>query len=147
MSFNKRFIPVLLLVLLLVACSSTSAPAATELTISGDQPQKSYTVEQLQAMPVATALFNGVEYTGVTLETLLVQAGYDPSAVSAVQAIASDGYSMKYDRDLAMLENTLVAYGQADGPLTADDGTFRMVLPDQEGKMNVRMLSELHVNP
>jgi hypothetical protein len=67
--------------------------------------------------------------------------------VSAVQAVASDGYSINYDRDLAMLENTLVAYGQAGGPLTADDGTFRMVLPDQEGKMNVRMLSELHVNP
>jgi DMSO/TMAO reductase YedYZ molybdopterin-dependent catalytic subunit len=88
-----------------------------------------------------------VEYTGVALKDLLEQAGYDPAVVNAVQAIASDGYSVKYGQDLAMLDNTLVAYAQADGPLSADDGTFRMVLPDQEGKMNVRMLAEIHVNP
>jgi hypothetical protein len=147
MSFTKRFIPVVLLVLLVTACSSSSAPASTQLAVTGDQPEKSFTVEQLQAMPVATASFNGVDYTGVALQVLLEQAGYDPAAVNAVQAIASDGYSVKYDRDLVMLDNTIVAYGQGDTPLSSDDGTFRMVLPDQEGKMNVRMLSELHVNP
>jgi hypothetical protein len=147
MSFAKRFIPVLLLVLLLTACSNTSAPAATALLVTGDQPEKSFTLEQLQAMPAAKASFNGVEYTGVALKDLLEQAGYDPAVVNAVQAIASDGYSVKYGQDLAMLDNTLVAYAQADGPLSADDGTFRMVLPDQEGKMNVRMLAEIHVNP
>ncbi|MEJ2013605.1 MAG: molybdopterin-dependent oxidoreductase [Anaerolineales bacterium] len=147
MSFTKRFIPVVLLVLLVTACSSSSAPASTQLAVTGDQPEKSFTVEQLQAMPVATASYNGVDYTGVALQVLLEQAGYDPAAVDAVQAIASDGYSVKYDRDLVMLDNTIVAYGQGDTPLSSDDGTFRMVLPDQEGKMNVRMLSELHVNP
>jgi hypothetical protein len=32
-----------------------------------------------------------------------------------------------------------------DGPLSAEDGLFRMVLPDQEGKLNVRLLTRLQV--
>jgi hypothetical protein len=43
-------------------------------------------------------------------------------------------------------DNVLVAYALADGsPLTADDGSFRMVLPDEEGKLNVRMLAALQI--
>jgi len=34
----------------------------------------------------------------------------------------------------------------ADGsPLSADDGDLRLVLPDEEGKLNLRMLAELQV--
>ena len=147
MKILRRTLP-LLLVLLLVACASTPAEEATQLVVTGDQPEKTFTLAQLQAMPAATASFNGVDYTGVVLKVLLDQAGYDLAAINAVEAVATDGYSVKYDRDLALLDNTLVAYALAGGDsLSAEDGTFRMVLPDQEGKLNVRMLGELHVNP
>ena len=147
MKILRRTLP-LPLVLLLVACASTPAEEATQLVVTGDQPEKTFTLAQLQAMPAATASFNGVDYTGVVLKVLLDQAGYDLAAINAVEAVATDGYSVKYDRDLALLDNTLVAYALAGGDsLSAEDGTFRMVLPDQEGKLNVRMLGELHVNP
>jgi hypothetical protein len=81
------------------------------------------------------------------LTALLQDAGCDPQAAKGVKAIASDGFTVNYGPDLFLLPNTLVAYAQVDGPLSADDGTFRMVLPDQEGKLNVRMLATLQVVP
>ena len=44
-------------------------------------------------------------------------------------------------------EDTLVAYARVDGPLAEDEGAFRMVLPDQEGKMNPRQLVEIIAIP
>jgi hypothetical protein len=44
-------------------------------------------------------------------------------------------------------EDTLVAYARVDGPLGEDEGSFRMVLPDQEGKMNPRELVEIIAIP
>jgi len=138
----------LLLVLLLAACTSSPAAEVTKLVITGDQPEETFTLAQLQALPATTASFNGADYTGVVLKILLEQAGYDSAAISAVEAVATDGYSVKYDRALALQDNSLVAYALAGGgSLSTEDGTFRMVLPDQEGKLNVRMLGELHVNP
>jgi len=43
------------------------------------------------------------------------------------------------------LQNHQVSCGTADGALAGDNGTFRMVLPGEEGKLNVRMLAELEV--
>jgi hypothetical protein len=43
-------------------------------------------------------------------------------------------------------DNVIVAYALADGsPMSADEGNFRMVLPDEEGKLNPRMLVELQI--
>jgi hypothetical protein len=42
-----------------------------------------------------------------------------------------------------LVDEVIVAYARADGDLSAEDGSFRMVLPGAEGKLNVRMLVEL----
>ncbi len=137
------------LAVLLVACGNAPAPVtsvdANVLVVSDGSTQKSYTAEALKSLPGAEATFTDVTYQGVALTTLLQDAGFDPQAVKAVKAVASDGFTVNYGPDLFLLENTLVAYAQADGPLTDEDGTFRMVLPDQEGKLNVRMLATLQV--
>ncbi len=143
----KRMMAGLLMAAMLAACSTAAVPEATQLLITGDQPDQSYTVEQLKSLAAASATFNGDEFTGVLLRVLLEQAGYDLGAVNAVQAKATDGYSVTYDGNLALHDDTLVAYGRGEGALVEDDGSFRMVLPDQEGKMNLRFLAELHVNP
>ncbi len=82
---------------------------------------------------------------GVPLASLLQDAGFDPAAVSAVKATASDGFTVNYERDLVNKIDTIVAYSTADGYMTDDDGSFRMVLPGQEGKLNPRHLVELRV--
>ena len=79
----------------------------------------------------------------VSMSFLLQDAGFDPLSLSAVKATAADGYSVNYDAGLFLRDDVLVAIATADGPLAADDGIFRMVLPGEEGKLNLRMLTEL----
>ena len=59
--------------------------------------------------------------------------------------MASDGFTVNYDTNQVLVDEVIVAYARADGDLIADDGNFRMVLPGEEGKLNVRMLVELQV--
>ncbi len=139
-----------LLAFLLAACTApppAAAPAADVLVVGDGTTDKGYTVDDLKSLPGAEAAFNDVSYRGVPLADLLQDAGFDPASVKAVKAVAADGFAVNYGPELFLLENTLVAYARVDGPLSAEDGTFRMVLPDQEGKFNVRMLTRLQVVP
>lgn len=134
------------LLFVLAACAQGAAEAPAEvLKVTGPDVEKSYSVDDLRAAGEAQAGFKGVTYTGVPLSALLQDAGFDPANVKAVKAVAVDGFTANYEPGLFLKEDTLVAYAQADGPLSADDGSFRMVLPDQEGKMNVRQLVEIQV--
>jgi len=139
---------VLLFALLLSACASasqTAAPATSSLLVSGGDIKKSYARADLEALPAAQSAFKDVNYKGVLVADLLKDAGFDPQTVKALKAVASDGYAINYDASQFLGEGVIVAYAQADGDLTADDGAFRMVLPGAEGKLNLRMLVELQV--
>jgi hypothetical protein len=148
----RKFMFTLMAVLfVLAACAPAagqnagSSAGATLLVTVGDT-QKSFSAEDLGALPASEATFKDVAYKGVTVSTLLEALSVDPNSVKALKAVASDGYAVNYDPGQVMKDNVIVAYGLADGsPLTADDGDFRMVLPDEEGKLNARMLVELQV--
>jgi len=141
----KRIL-VVLFVLSFVGCGSNTETAAGDLLVVSDGDQStSYSVADLEALPASEAAFREVTYVGVPLTELLAYAGYDLAGIRAVKATASDGFSANYDAALFELPDTLVAYATIDGDLTEEDGTFRMVLPDQEGKLNVRQLVELSV--
>ena len=136
-----------LLALLLVACSSTAPQGDGDvLRVTDGTTEKSFSVADLEKLPVTEASFNEVIYKGVSLGTLLEEAGFPPGDLSAVKATAMDGYSVNYDSGLFTREDVIVAYATVDGSLTEDDGTFRMVLPGEEGKLNLRMLVELKVS-
>jgi hypothetical protein len=98
-------------------------------------------------MTVTEATFNEVTYQGVQLKELLEEAGFTPEDLSAVKATATDGYSVNYDSTLFLRKDVIVAYATKDGTLSEDDGTFRMVLPGEEGKLNIRFLEELKAMP
>ena len=141
-------IAVTVLALSLAACGSTEQTATTDvsvLVVTDGSSEKHYTVDDVKALPAAEATFSEVTYVGVPLTVLLTDAGFDPQASKAVKAVAADGFTVNYGPELFLLDDTLLGYGSADGPLTAEDGTFRMVLPDQEGKLNARMLAKLQV--
>ncbi len=146
----KKLLLPILLILLLAACSP-AAPVETEiapvtgLTISGGDSTTTLTLADLQALEPAQAEFKGVTYVGARLASVLEAAGYDPAQIAAVKAVAVDGFSANYEPALFLRDDTLVAYALPDGPLAGDDGSFRMVLPDQEGRLNVRQLVELQV--
>lgn len=145
---KKVFWLMMVLVLVVSGCA-TSAPADTpsveSLTVSDGTLSKTYTVETLKTLPETQASFKDVTYVGVKMTDLLTDAGFDPQAVKSVKAVASDDFSVNYDPALFQREDVIVAYQTADGALTAEDGRFRMVLPGEEGKLNVRMLAEIQV--
>jgi hypothetical protein len=152
---NMTRFTVFLLVLslaLLTACASnqpaaqenTAATAAT-LKVSGGDTSKEYTRADLEALPASPAVFKGVTYKGVPVSALLQDAGFDLAQVKAVKAIAQDGYTLNYDPSQVLVDEVILAYARLDGDLAEEDGSFRMVLPGAEGKLNVRMLVELQV--
>ena len=139
-----------LLVAMLSACASpastnTASTADASLIVSAGDTSKAYTPADLEALPSTQSIFNDVTYVGVSVSTLLQDAGINLDEVKAVKAVAADGYSVNYDVSQVFAPEVIVAYAQAGGALTADDGAFRMVLPGAEGKLNVRMLTELQV--
>jgi hypothetical protein len=144
----KRVTILILLFSLWVAgCAQNSpAPAVVDaLNITGAEKEISYSLDSLQNLPSTQASFQGVTYQGVALSILLEEAGFDLQNVKAVKAIAIDGFSANYGPDLFNKPDTLVAYARADGPLAEDEAPFRMVLPDQEGKLNPRQLTQIEV--
>jgi len=146
---NRTIILILILGLGLTSCTSGSEKTAAEklLIVGEGDVQTQYTVEDLEALPQAETIFNGVTYIGVSLDSLLTDVGIDVQSLTAVKAVASDGYSVNYEPALFLREDVILAYAQSDGPLTEDDGAFRMVLPGEEGKLNVRMIVEIQAVP
>lgn len=140
---------VIVLAFVLGACAADGEQSSgtVELLVTDGTQEKAYSVAELEKLPVSEASFLGETYRGVQLTVLLEEAGYEADMLEAVAAVATDGYSFQYGPDLFLLEDTLVAYSRVDGPLAGDEGTFRMVLPDQEGKPNVRQVVEIRVNP
>jgi hypothetical protein len=130
---------------LLAGCSQETTDPGDVLIVTDGASEQSYSVDDLEALGAEEAAFRDISYIGVPLGLLLEDAGFDPVGVSAVKATATDGFSANYDPGLVNRPDTLVAYAQADGPLAEEDGKFRMVLPDQEGKLNPRDLVELRV--
>jgi hypothetical protein len=137
--------------LVLVACTSTTGQEAgysaeATLLVNVGDTQQSFNVEDLGALPSTESTFKDVAYKGVTVSDLLDSLSFDPDLVTAVKAVASDGFTVNYDPAQIFKDNVIVAYALADGsPMTADDGEFRMVFPDEEGKLNPRMLVELQI--
>ncbi|HKJ26869.1 MAG TPA: molybdopterin-dependent oxidoreductase [Anaerolineales bacterium] len=143
------FLVMIAAVILLAACgggentpdSAVGADGVPVLMVG----EKSYTAAELEGMAQVEASFKGVSYVGVPAAELLADAGYDLASVRAIKAVAADGYSVNYEPDVLSPADVIVAYAQVDGALSADDGDFRMVLPDQEGNMNLRMMVEMQV--
>jgi hypothetical protein len=104
-------------------------------------------LNDLKALGNTQAADKGVTYVGVTVKALLQDAGMNVSNILAVKAVASDGFTANYEASQFLADDMLVAYARADGPLAAVEGTFRIVLPDQGGKLNPRMLVELNALP
>lgn len=133
---------------LLAGCNqATPAASGDSLLVTDGVEEQRYTAADLKALGEEQVTFGDITYRGVPLARLLEDAGYNPPVLSAVKATASDGFSANYEPLLFARADTLVAYARLDGPLANDEGAFRMVLPDQEGKLNPRELVEIRVFP
>ena len=149
----KNVVFTLLMIVFLVGCGTsapqekTSIPEPVLTIINGDN-QQTYTINDLQALPSTVSSFEGKDYMGVSVRFLLEEAGVNLNEILAVKAVATDGYSVNYEPKQLLPDDVLVAYSLADGgSMASDEGKFRMVLPDQEGNQNLRLLYKLVIIP
>lgn len=149
----KRAALLLVFALLLAACGGnpTPTPAAGEsapagsLTVTDGETQHSFTAEELQALARTEADLNGATYQGATLTAILEAAEVNQEGVTAVVAVASDGFTSTYDAATFSREDVILAYTKAGGPLDDNEVPFRMVVPGAENGMQARMVVELRV--
>ncbi|MBT7074783.1 MAG: hypothetical protein HN922_07725 [Anaerolineae bacterium] len=147
----KKIVITLFILFVLGACvpnsgQSIDMPDEAVLAVTIGDIQETFALGDLQVLPSEDVSFNGVLYKGVTMSTLLEVVSVNPDSLKALKAVATDGYSVNYDPAQILKENVLVAYALADGSsLSADDGNYRMILPDEGGKLNLRMLAELQI--
>lgn len=146
MSKRILLLSLFLVAILAVACGQAEPAvdtAVSVLTVRGGDVSQTYTREELAALDEATATWEDATYVGVPLATLLADAGIDLEAVRAVKATAGDGFSANYEMEMATRPDTLVAYAREGGELSEEERPFRMVIPGERGRLNVRMLSEI----
>ncbi len=146
----KNLVFLIVTLILLTGCGSGAGVDnidADVLTIVYADREEQFTVEDLQILGQVEATFKEVRYYGVVLSDLLEAAGIDPESLRAVKVTAVDGYRINYEPELFLLPDTLVSYARVDGALAADELPFRMVLPAAEGKLNVRMVTEIEAIP
>ena len=136
-----------LVVLLLSGCTAGNIEknAMENLVVTDGVDEAIYSADDLKKIRAIEEDFLEETYLGVPLPDLLAVAGFEVDNVKSVKAVAADGYSVLYDSTIFTREDVLVAYAKAEEPLSKDDGTFRMVLPGEEGKLNLRILVELFV--
>jgi len=142
---KKALVVLFIASLLITSCgsASTSAEQPTELIITGPETEVVYSRGDLEEIGSSETEFEGVVYKGIVLLVLLEDAGINPDGIETVTAVATDGYRVTYNPDIVSRSDVMVAYATAEGELTRDDGTFRMVLPGEPGNQNVRMVAEL----
>jgi len=142
-----NLILIAILLLNMIACISNQGVLENEITMISEPVlkvgDKTFNVEDLENISKVESSFEGVVYIGVPVSELLLLADISLENVKVIKAVASDGYTMHYEQSQLNNENNIVAYRQKDGPLSGDEGNFRMVFPGEAGSMNLRMLIEL----
>jgi len=152
------------LALLFAYAAMAQAPAspAAVLSVSGDLPMPlKLTLADLATMPrqsVKVDSANGSDtYEGVSLFEILKKAGAPnggslrgASLASYVLAKATDGYQVAFtlgEIDPSFGNTLILVADRRDGaPLTGNQGTLRLIVPnDHEGARSVRMLETLEL--
>ena len=149
----KIIVITLIVMITLVGCGASETQEMTSLlepvlTIINGDNQQTYTVKDLQTLTSTVSSFEGIDYKGVSVRYLLEEAGVNLNEISAIKAVATDGYSVNYEPAQLLPDDVLVAYSLADGSsMDSNEGRFRMILPDKEGNQNLRLLYKLVIVP
>jgi DMSO/TMAO reductase YedYZ molybdopterin-dependent catalytic subunit len=91
------------------------------------------------------ALISNGKWTGVSLATLLNQAGVQPTAKYVVFR-CGDGYTVGIPLERALLPGTVLAYKMNDAILPDEHGfPLRAIVPGIYGMMNAKWITEIEV--
>jgi len=146
---KKYFVFLTFITLIISSCANGKSidDSRIGLIISDGTTRKEYKVEDLELLESIEADFNYVIYVGVPTQLLFKDTRFDISNLKAIKAIASNGYSGNYGPELFFCDDVVVAYKSKDGEMNEEDEMFRMVLPGEEGKLNIRNLIVLQAIP
>jgi len=151
---KKNLIVCLVVVVILAGCAS---PAPTEqgassgwsVTVSSAAGSKQFTVADLKALPQTEVEFLSKEtgttnkYKGALLREVLKAAGGDLAAVQSVDVEAEDAFFATFSRELALGDNAVLVVEMDGGPLPAEMGTARMVVPGETTKFQVKFVKRI----
>ncbi len=155
---TKRIGPGLILVVALLAAACSPAGQATPtqpqeaaapgviLTIASGEEEQTFTLEQLQALPATEVESADGQFVGVRLGDLLAEAGFDLDAIATVRVMATDGFSSTYESNLFARQDAVLAYARQGGSLNANELPLRMVIPNEGGTMQPRMVNRIEVS-
>ena len=129
----------LVLLLLSGACSGGEGGAGrVEVQVAGGA--RTWTQGELAALPVGTVEYHGQQYTGVPLAALVPALGLGTGA--PLTATAVDGYTQTLAPEVLGRTDALLAYAVDGGPLPADAGPLRLVVPGAKG-LSIKQLVRL----
>ena len=134
---NTRLYASLLILLALVTACAPAAQEEALLTVG----EKAYTLSELEGLGAISVDYTDKDgetttYEGVLLSTVLEDAGIADEGAT-VTFTAADGYEADMATDDAVAcENCIVAF---------DDGSLRMVMPEQSGKLQVKDVVSISV--
>ena len=161
----KRFCAgttILISVILAVALPAWSQQATSSISVTGAIAKPfTLTTADLAQMPRAMVTMSngGIEtrYEGVWMHEILKRAGVPlgealrgKALATYVIAEAQDGYQVVFsvgELDPVMTNAEILVADTSNGkPLFGDNGTFRLVIPnDKRGARSVRMLTKLEI--
>ena len=133
---KKTFVFAGLLIMLTLLGACATAQETAVLTVGGQE----YSQSNLEALGTLSVDYTDKEgetttYEGVLLSNVLNDAGVTGETVVFT---ASDGYEAEMPMADAMAcNNCIVAF---------DDGSLRMVMPEQSGKLQVKDVVEISIN-
>lgn len=152
---NKKTIQILLALSLLgLMCQpliETVSAQNSQWTLQVSNISNNTTIfnyDQILAMPATTvpaseycygSFVAGGNWTGVSLNYLLLQVGLDPS-VASINFFASDGYTVSLQIQEATQPDVIIAYQLNNSPLAE---TLRLVVPDENGNMWIAMVTSI----
>lgn len=143
MKMRKNLTPLVLLLILLGLSSFGLATEGWTLQVQFAGTQAQFSLEELKALPSVEIKRLDEVWQGVSIRTVLSQAGADIGKLEWVEPWGADGYHKRYDRLTSKEFTTILAYEKDGQPLSAEEGPLRSVYPNAHGKMMVRQVDKL----
>ncbi len=149
-----RFLPVVLLVLMITAVSATVLADWDSMIISGFGEEIKITVAEVKELPViektvvsVNSAGNKKEYTitGALLADLLKKHGKLQHNLKSIRLIAGDGYEIDVDQSILQQRDIIIGYLIDGKPLKERYQPFRVVIPEERAMYWLKNLVKIEV--
>jgi molybdate transport system substrate-binding protein len=127
---------------------ATSAMAAThaplKVMVAGTTKSLSYSTVSKTGHVVGRVM--GYWYYGAPVKAVLAKAGYTASSLTSVRAVDVNGDVVVLTQALLAKSTTLIAYKRTSGPLSANDGAYRLIIKGNSSLSRTKIV-KIEANP